>query len=270
MSATADPALQDASWDLEPLVENRGPAGVEELLGQARERAAAFAERHRGQVDELDSGGLADAMQELGAIYDLAGRAGSFAMLCFTLDTTDPARGALIQKARELGAAIETQLLFFDLEWNLVADERADELLAHERLDFCRHHLRTVRRYRPHQLTEPEERVFTELDVTGASAFRRLFTEQVSSVEVELPGRDERLSLEETLSLLQSPDRELREQAAGAVTEALRPGLRTRAYVFNTLLLDKSVDDRLRKYPTWVSSRNLSNEASDESVQALI
>jgi oligoendopeptidase F len=30
------------------------------------------------------------------------------------------------------------------------------------------------------------------------------------------------------------------------------------------------VDDRLRKYPDWISSRNLSNEASDESVQALI
>ena len=54
-------------------------------------------------------------------------------------------------------------------------------------LAFCRHHLRSLRRYRPHQLTEPEERVMTELDVTGASAFRRLFTEQISSVEVTLP-----------------------------------------------------------------------------------
>jgi oligoendopeptidase F len=54
------------------------------------------------------------------------------------------------------------------------------------------------------------------------------------------------------------------------VTEALRPGLRTRGYILNTLLLDKAIDDRLRNYPTWLSSRNLSNEASDESVQALV
>ena len=72
------------------------------------------------------------------------------------------------------------------------------------------------------------------------------------------------------LSRLQDPDRELREQAARATTEALRPGLRTRAYVFNTLLADKATKDRLRDYPHWLASRNLANEASDESVEALI
>jgi oligoendopeptidase F len=265
-----DPALEAAVWDLEPLVESKGPTGVEELLAEARDRAARFAERHRGQVAELGPEGLADAMHELAAIFDLTGRAGSYAMLSFALDTTDPPRGALIQRARELGAAIETQLLFFELEWNQLPDERAEELLAADGLDFCRHHLRTLRRYRPHQLTEPEERVMTELDVTGSSAFRRLFTEQISSIDVALPDLEEPASLEVALSRLQHPDRELREQAARATTEALRPGMRTRAYLFNTLLADKATKDRLRDYPHWLASRNLANEASDESVEALI
>jgi oligoendopeptidase F len=270
VSTSVDPALQEAAWDLEPLVESKGPAGVEELLAEASQRAAAFAERHRGQLAELGPEGLADAMHELAAIFDVTGRAGSYAMLWFTLDTTDPPRGALIQRARELGAAIETQLLFFELEWNQLPDERAEQLLAADGLDFCRHHLRNLRRYRPHQLTEPEERVITELDVTGASAFRRLFTEQISAVEVELPDADEPESLEVALSRLQHPDRELREQAARATTEALRPGLRTRTYLFNTLLADKATKDRLRDYPHWLASRNLANEATDESVEALI
>lgn len=251
-------------------MESKGPAGVEELLTEARDRAADFAERHRGQVAELGPEGLADAMHELAAISDLTGRAGSYAMLSFTIDTTDPARGALIQRARELGAAIETQLLFFELEWNQLPDERAEELLAADELAFCRHHLRNLRRYRPHQLSEPEERVMTELDVTGSSAFRRLFTEQISSVEVQLPDSEDPVSLEVALSRLQLPDRELREQAAKATTEALRRGLRTRAYLFNTLLADKGTKDRLRDYPHWLASRNLANEASDESVEALI
>src|SRR5205085_2719584 len=51
---------------------------------------------------------------------------------------------------------------------------------------------------------------------------------------------------------------------------AIQPGLRSRAFIYNTLLHDKAVDDRLRSYPSWISSRNLSNEASDESVEALI
>jgi oligoendopeptidase F len=268
--ALVDATLEAATWDLEPLVGGRGVDGVVEMLTEARERAETFAQRHKGSVGELGAEGLADAMHELGAIHDLAGRAGSYAVLSFSLDTADPERGALMQRARELSAAIETTLLFFELEWNQLPDQRADELLASHELDFCRHHLRTLRRYRPHQLSEPEERVLTETTVTGASAFQRLFTEHTSALEVSLPDSDEPVSLEEALSRLQAPDRERRAEAATGLTEALRPGLRTRTFVFNTLLQDKATKDRLRSYPHWLASRNLANEASDESVEALV
>jgi oligoendopeptidase F len=265
-----DATLEAAVWDLEPLVGGRGAEGVEEMLTEARDRAETFAQRHKGSVGDLGADGLADAMHELGAIHDLAGRAGSYAMLSFSLDTADPERGALMQRARELSAAIETTLLFFELEWNQIPDEQADELLRSDALDFCRHHLRTVRRYRPHQLSEPEERILTETSVTGASAFQRLFTEHTSAIEIDLPDGDQPVPLEEALSRLQAPDRGRREQAAAGLTEALRPGVRTRAFVFNTLLQDKATKDRLRSYPHWLASRNLANEASDESVEALI
>src|SRR5581483_9385125 len=78
------------------------------------------------------------------------------------------------------------------------------------------------------------------------------------------------LNLDVALSRLQHPDREVRRTAAAAVSRALEPGLRTRGFIYNTLLYDKSVEDRLRNYPHWLASRNLSNEASDESVMALI
>jgi len=270
VSATADEKLEAANWNLEPLLDGRGPEAVEQLLSEARDRAERFAETHKGRVAELDSAELADAMRELAEIHDLGGRAGSYAMLSFSLDTTDPERGARIQKARELGAAIETQVLFFDLEWNHVADERVNELLGDPELGFAAHHLRNLRRYRPHQLSEPEERVLAETSVTGDSAFQRLFTEQTSALAIPLPDREDPGTLEEGLSRLQDADRERRREAAAAVTAGLRPGLRTRAFVFNTLLQDKATKDRLRGYPHWLASRNLANEASDESVEALI
>jgi oligoendopeptidase F len=265
-----DATLETASWDLEPLVGGRGADGVVEMLTEARDRAEAFAQRHRDGVAELGADGLADAMHELAAIQDLVGRSGSYAVLRFSLDTTDPERGALMQRAHELSAAIETALVFFELEWNQVPDERADELLAADELDFCRHHLRTIRRYRPHQLSEPEERILTETSVTGPSAFQRLFTEQTSVIEISVPDSAEPVSLEEALSRLQHPDRRRRAEAAAGLTEALREGLRTRAFVFNTLFQDKATKDRLRSFPHWLASRNLANEVSDESVEALI
>jgi oligoendopeptidase F len=262
-----DPELERAAWDLEPLVEGEGEAGVELRLGEALTRARAFAERYAGRLGELDGAGLAEAMGELAAIYELVGRAGTYAGLRFSTDTADPANGALLQLVQERETAIETTLLFFELEWAALGEERAEELLEGEELDFCRHHLRNVRRYREHLLSEPEEKILAEKSLTGATAWARLFEELTSAIEVELP---ERVALDVALSRLALPDREVRRTAAEAVTAALAPGLRTRAYVLNTLLVDKSVDDRLRRYPHWLAARNLANEASDESVAALI
>jgi oligoendopeptidase F len=266
--ALADPELERTEWNLDPLVDGRGEAGVDEQLSQAAELAERFAGSYSGKVAELDAAGMAEAMHALEAIYELVSRAGSYAHLRFATDTQDPATGALLQRAQERGTAIETRLLFFELEWAAVPEERAESIVADQALDFCRHYLETIRRYRPHMLTEPEELVMTEKSITGRSAWTRLFAEVTSAIRVPLPEGE--VPLEVALSKLQSPDREVRRTAAEAVTEALEPTLRTRAFIFNTLLNDKAVDDRLRSYPDWISARNLSNEASDESVQALI
>ncbi|HEX4107032.1 MAG TPA: M3 family oligoendopeptidase [Solirubrobacteraceae bacterium] len=268
--APADTELDDVAWDLGPLVDEGGDDAAVELMRDGEHRAKAFSERHAGKLAGLDAAGLAAAMHELAELSDLAGRAGSYAALRFSTDTADPARGALLQKVQEIGTAIETSLLFWDLEWAALPDERAQALLADPGLDFCRHHLESVRRYRPHLLSEPEERVLAEKALTGRSAWDRLFDELTSAIEVALPGEDTPVALDVALARLMHPDREVRRGAAEAVTAGLAPGLRTRAYVFNTLLADKAVDDRLRSYPNWLASRNLSNEASDESVAALI
>src|SRR4051794_29439098 len=276
-SLLADPELQQTEWDLDPLIDGRGADGVKERLDRADQLARTFAEHYQGKVAELDADGLLEAMNTFVEMYEEVDRGASYAYLRFSTDTADPERGALLQLVQERGTAIETKVLFFELEWAALDDARADELLADERLGFARHYLENARRYRPHLLSEPEERIMAEKSVSGRGAWTRLFSEVTSAITVRLAevaqeGDDEGgdVSLEVALSKLQSPDREVRRASAEAITEGLAPGLRTRAFIFNTLMHDKAVEDRLRSYPTWLSSRNLSNEASDESVQALV
>lgn len=268
---------QDVGWNLQPLLDGRS---TDSLLDEADDLAESLA-GVRGTLAEADSAELARIYRVLEQIHDLVGRAGNHAGLAFAVDTSDEALGAAQQAVSERSTAIGTSLLFIDLEWAALSDEAAETLLADPVLDFCAHHLRSARRYRKHLLTEPEETVLSERDQTGASAFARLFTELTSAIEVELAGdlpSEETsqtdgfrtVSLEEGLSQLAHPDREVRASAQQAVTEALEPGLRTRAFVFNTLLHDKAVEDRLRGHDNWLSSRNLSNEASDASVQSLV
>ena len=264
---TTDLTAEGVVWDLQPLLPEPGEAGVDALLGRADAIAQELAAA-RGRVGTFDAGELATFMTRLAELEDVVGRADNYAGLDFSVDTTDPARGALMQKVEERGTAIATTLLFFELEWAAVPDDRAEELLADERLAFAAHHLRSARRYRPHLLSEPEEVVLTEKSVTGRNAWQRLFEEQVSAISVDLDG--ETVPLEAGLARLHSPDRAVRQAAAEAVNVGLAPNLRTRAFVLNTLMADKATDDRLRHYDSWIAARNLSNEASDESVQALV
>ncbi|HVL64891.1 MAG TPA: M3 family oligoendopeptidase [Actinomycetota bacterium] len=257
-------ALEDTTWELEGLLDGRS---VDDLLDDALQRADAMT-AERGKLAGYSGADLERVMRELEALSDLVGRAQSYAHLRFATDTADEARGALVQKVGERATEIHTRLIFFDLEWAALDDEAAERLLAHEGLEFCRHYLRSQRRYRDHLLTEPEERILSEKRITGASAWERLFEEHTSAIKVRLDG--EEVNLEAALSRLQHPDREVRREAAVAVTEGLQPGLRTRAFIFNTLLQDKAVNDRLRRYPHWLASRNLANEATDESVAALV
>src|SRR5918998_488611 len=92
-----DPALQAVAWDLTPLLDGGADdpdAAVQRMVAEAQRRADAFAAAHAGKVAALDGPGLLAAMRDLEAIQELLGRAGSYAMLNFSFDTADPARGA--------------------------------------------------------------------------------------------------------------------------------------------------------------------------------
>jgi len=268
MVKTEVTGAEDVAWDLSDLFAATDDPRIDEVVAEADADAAAFRERYHGKVAELDAAALAEAVSEHERIEASVVRALTYAHLFFATNMADPVRGALVARLGEKAAALETQLLFFGLEWAAAPDDVAERVLADPALDHWRHHLRSLRKFRPYLLSEPEERVVTEKTVSGVSAWSRLYEEQLGALRVALDGED--VSLETAMSRLYDPERATRRTAAEAITEALGPGLRTRTFVFNTILLDKSIDDRMRGYPTWITARNLANETTDEAVDALV
>ncbi len=268
MATTELTGAEEVAWDLSDLYDGGEDPRIEQDIEQAEAAATAFRELYYGRVAQLAPSELRTAIEEREKIESAFTRAIYYAHLWFSTDMNDSPRGALVAKLTEKGAALDTQLLFFGLELAALEDEQADALLASTELEKWRHWLRTVRKFRPYILTEPEEKILTEKSVSGFSAWDRLYDELLGAVRVDLDG--EEIGFEEAMSKLYSPDRDLRRRASEAVTESLAPGLRTRTFIFNTIAVDKSIDDRLRGYATWISSRNLSNDTSDEAVQALV
>ena len=271
--ARRDMSAIGVNWDLEPLLD--GAADVDELLDRADVITDELVADGRGRIAQMTAAELGAFYAKYSTMIELSSRAGNYASLVFAADTAKPENGALMAHVEERSTATSTKLIFIDLEWAAASDDHVDAVLSDpaQGLDFVRHYLRSQRRYSQHVLTEPEERILTEKSVTGSSAWGRLYDEVSAAMEVDLvqaDGATQTVPLMQGLAMLQHPDRGIRVGAHEAITRGLQPGLRTRAFIFNTLVNDKQVDDRLRTYPSWISSRNLANEASDESVQALV
>ncbi len=255
----------DIIWDLGDLYS--GPSDEQigadtRLLG---EKVSAFS-TYRGTVALLGPEELLQAILEKERIEEFAQKLLAYAYLNFSTRTADSAASALFQSMIELSSEIRRDTLFFELEWAKLDDARAGHVASAPVLSKYSHYLVSLRRYKPHLLSEPEERVLADKTPAGASAWGVLFDKMLGQLRFGEKKRTE----SEVLSDLYSPEREVRETAAAELSEGLQSALLPLTHIFNTILLDKSIDDRLRRYPHWLSARNLGNEAGDAMVEALV
>lgn len=255
-------------WDFSDLYAGMDDPQINADLDACDAAADALAASYRGRIANLSANELAEMMTAYEALQERAGKVGSYAGLNWTQDTQDPARGALMQRVNERESQLSQKLVFVELELAATPDETAAGWLAAPALARWRHWLEVVRMYRPHLLSEAEEKILTEKAVTGRNAWDRFFDEVHGAARYDLDG--EQLTRDQVLAKLYLPDRALRQRAAAALTNGLRAMQRTNTYIFNTILADKASDDRLRRYPTWISSRNLANEVDDRTVEALV
>jgi oligoendopeptidase F len=266
--ATTSTGAENVRWNLGDLFASPDDPRIEESLRRDLERAKALEARYKGKVATLEPKAFAAMMRELADYEEEAALAEVYAYMLHSQDTQDHAAGRLLARVREASAERGAHMVFFTLELAQVDDAQAAKLYADREAAVYRHTVEEARKFRPHQLSEQEERVLTDFSPVGTSAWVRLFEELCARIRVGLDGQD--MPLDQALNLLRESDRELRRKASGAITDALRGDIRTRGYIYNVILQEKSIDDRLRSFPSWISSRNLANETSDEAVQALV
>lgn len=259
---------ENVHWNLADLFEAPDDPDIEKALARDIENATAFEKKYRGKVASLSPKDFAAMMRELAEYEEAAVKPEVYSYMLHSENTQDVAAGRLLARVREASAERSSHMVFFTLELAKISDEQAAALYADNEASKFRHFVEEARKFRPHHLSEPEERVLTDFSPVGNGAWVRLFDELCARVRVHVD--DAEISIDQALALLREPDRAVRRKASAAVSDALRGDIRTRGYVFNVILQEKSIDDRLRHFPSWISSRNLSNETSDAAVQALV
>ncbi len=262
-------------WNLGDLYATYDDPAIEATLNQCAADAEQFAADYRGTINR-NAGPAADhllaGLQRLEALYDTLAKPGVYASLLFSGDTSNHHHRNLQQHVEQRSTSIYNMLLFFDLEWLALSDDAAQRLIADPALAAYHHHLLSMRRYKPHTLTEAEERVINEKDITGAHSWRQFFTEQTAALSFpfERDGSSSTLTLDEVLTLLRHPQRALRQQAHSVLYERLASQAHTRAYIYNTLMQDHHTMDRLRAYPDPMAQRHLANEIAPATVETMM
>ena len=271
----SDLQVEGVGWDLSDLYESAADPAVERDLAAALDRAKSFNARYRGTINV--PGGpspewVAQGLVEMEAILEQADKPAIYAGLLHAADMRPPQHGALVAMTQERGSEIHNQLLFFDLEWIALDDGAANAIIDSPACARYRHHLASTRRYRPHMLSEPEEKILEETANTGRRAFSRLFDEELSSLsfEVEVDGERRQLNESGVLALLHDARRDLRRRAAAALTEKLRDRSLLLTFIFNITAQDHALSDRLRRFPDPMAARHLDNEIEAQTVRSLI
>ncbi len=261
-------------WDLSDLYASIDDPKITSDTNDIKQRASSFESKYRDMIKPgLSPGQLFEAVKDLESIYQDAVKPLYFAHLTFAGDCLTPENGALVQKTQEEFTKIKSHLIFFELAWcNKIDDAEAQKLLDAPELAKYRHFLEVERQRRPHQLSEPEEKLWDELSNTGKSAFIRLFDETMGHLVVKLEedGEAKELPLDVALNYLRNPDRDKRILAHKAVTEALEDNMPLLTFIFNTLVQDHYTHDTFRDYEHPMAVRNMDNQVDDKTVNSLL
>ncbi|MDQ3699679.1 MAG: oligoendopeptidase, partial [Chloroflexota bacterium] len=263
------------TWDLSDLFEGPDDPQLWQTLDAVKADAEEFATRYRGVIavpGGPDATLLLGGLQAYEEIHESAGRVGGYAHLLYDGDTRDVTARDLQQKVEQRLTELRNITLFFDLEWLELPDDVAERLIVDPQLAPYTHYLQQERRFRPHRLSEAEEKIVNEKDVTGNSAWARLHTEITSALTfpVEQEGETRELNLSQVLALAHEPDRQLRRAAHDSLYGVLAGQGQVLTSIYDTLIQDHLTTDRLRHFASPMSSRHLSNEVEPEAVEAMM
>ncbi|MBN9509247.1 MAG: M3 family oligoendopeptidase [Alphaproteobacteria bacterium] len=264
----ATPPSELPTWNLADLYEAPDSAQLAADLDRAEAAAKTFAATYAGTLAGLSGAALAEAIAAYERIEETLGRALSYAQLRFAGDSTDPAIGRFVQSMNERATAISSDLIFFTLELNRLDDAALEAKLGSPELAPWRPWLRDLRVFRPHQLSDELEKLLHEKEVTGHTAWSRLFDETVAGMRVPLGGED--LTVSAALNKLSDRDRSVREAAGRAVGAAFGARIRLFSLITNTLAKDKEIIDTWRHFDRPESYRNRANMVEDAVVDALV
>jgi len=268
---TASKIYQQARWSLNDLFSAPNSPDLEAGFKQLDTLVTRFEGLRPRLTPDITSADFMEVVHQLEVISDLSSRLNGFAGLLYTEDTQNQVAQSLSARTDQFMAEIYNRALFFTLWWRDLDDTNAGRLLAAS--GDLRYWLEALRSFKPHTLTEPEEKIINIKNVTGVNAMNLLYSSITNryTFKVMVDGVEKELTRGELMVYVRQADPDLRARAYQELYRVYGNDGPILGQIYQTLVRDwrnEQVD--LRKYATPIAARNLVNDLPDSVVDTLL
>ncbi len=258
-------------WRLDDLFPGHASSELESAFEEVEKKVSAFEQCRPELKPDLGVERFLEILRELESLSRVGYRMVAFANLLFSSDTQNQDAQTLLGRVQQFFAGIGNRTLFFSLWWKDLEQASADRLMK-ESGDY-HYYLEEMRHFKPHTLTEAEEKVVNIKNVTGAEALNTLRDTLTNryTFKVEVDGQVRELTEGELFSMVRLPDADLRARAYQELYRVYTHDAPILGQIYQSLLRDWHNENvSLRKFATPIAARNLRNDIPDAVVDTLL
>jgi len=258
-------------WDLTQLFPGFDSPELQAAFDNVEEQVTSFEGVRDKLKPDMDKDTFLDVVRASEETSRIVNRVYSFAGLSFAEDTQNQKAQTLIARVQQFAAEMQNRTLFFSLWWKELDDANADRLMA-DAGDY-RYYLEEMRNFKPHTLTEAEEKIVNIKDVTGMGAMITLYDAITNRYvfKLEVDGEVKEFTRSQLLPYIQGNDADLRAKAYQEQFRVFGDDGPILGQMYQARVRDWHNENiNLRKFKSAISVRNLVNDVPDDAVDTLL
>ncbi len=258
-------------WSLADLYPGFNTPELESAFDVIEEQVTSFEGLRSNLTPDLPADGFVDIVRASEEMTRVAHKVYAFAGLSFAADTQDQTAQSLQARVQQFLADMENRTLFFSLWWKDLDEENAKRLM--DASGDYRYYLEEMRHFKPHTLSEPEEKVINLKNVTGSEALITLYSTITSRYvfKLEVEGETRELTRGQLMTYVQGPDPDLRTAGYQELYRVFGDDGVILGQMYQTRVRDwRNENLTLRKFSSPIAVRNLGNDIPDKAVDTLL
>ena len=263
--------FDQSAWSLADLFPAADSHEMESAFKDLELRTEEFEKRRADLHPELNTDAFLELIAFLEQSQRIANKIAGFARLSFSGNTQDQAIQSFMARVDQFLTELGNRVLFFELWWKDLDDANAQRLL--EGAGDYRYWLEQIRQFKPHTLSEPEEKIINIKNVTGVNALHVLYDSITNryTFKLQVDGQERDLTRGEVMVYARHYNPELRAAAYQELYRVYGQDEPILGQIYQSLVRDwRNEQCDLRHHSQPIAARNLENDIPNEVVDTLL